>query len=62
MEPRIAKLEAAVDHIQRDIGDIKIEVRTLRENARTDFRVLFGALIFATIGLAGMMAHGFHWL
>jgi hypothetical protein len=37
MEPRVAKLEAAVEHIQRDIGDIKSDVRALRDNARSDF-------------------------
>jgi hypothetical protein len=62
MGPRIAKLEAAVDHIQKDIGDIKLDIRSLRDNARTDFRLLFGALILAALGLAGIMARGFHWL
>jgi hypothetical protein len=62
MEPRVAKLEAAVEHIQRDTTDIKTDVRTLRDNARTDFRVLFGAIIIVALGLAGMMARGFRWL
>jgi len=62
MEPRVAKLEAAVEHIQRDTTDIKTDVRTLRDNARTDFRVLFSAIIVVALGLAGMMARGFHWL
>jgi hypothetical protein len=62
MEPRVAKLEAAVEHIQRDTTDIKTDVRTLRDNARSDFRVLFGAIIIVALGLAGMMARGFHWL
>jgi hypothetical protein len=62
MEPRVAKLEAAVEHIQRDIGDIKADVRALRDNARSDFHIVFGALIAVALGLAGMMARGFHWL
>lgn len=62
MGPRLAKLEAAVEHIQRDIGDLKIDARSLRDNARTDFRVLFAAIIFTALGLAGLMARGFHWL
>jgi hypothetical protein len=62
MEARVAKLEAAVEHIQRDTTDIKTDVRSLRDNARTDFRVLFGAIIVVALGLAGMMARGFHWL
>jgi hypothetical protein len=62
MEPRVAKLEAAVEHIQQDIGEIKSDVRTLRDNARSDFRILFAAVIAVALGLAGMMARGFHWL
>jgi hypothetical protein len=42
LEARVAKLEAAVEHIQRDIGEIKTDVRTIRDHASTDFRVLFG--------------------
>ncbi|MBB5047522.1 hypothetical protein HNR60_002279 [Rhodopseudomonas rhenobacensis] len=61
MGPRIAKLEAAVEHIQRDIGDIKTDLRTLRDNARGDFRLLFGAIISVAVGMAGLMAKGFHW-
>ena len=73
MEPRVAKLEAAVEHIQRDISEIKSDVRALRDeiksdvralrdNARSDFHILFGAVIAVALGLAGMMARGFHWL
>ncbi len=61
MEPRIAKLESAVEHIQRDLGDIKSDLRTLRDNARGDFRLVFGAIITVAIGMAGLMAKGFHW-
>src|ERR1700740_920611 len=61
MEARVAKLEAAADYIQRDVGEIKIELRTLCDNARTDFRLLFGAIITTTLGLAALMAKGFHW-
>ena len=62
MEPRVAKLDAAVEHIQKDASDIKVDLRTLRDNARTDFRILFGAIIAVALGLAGLMARGFHWL
>lgn len=62
MEARVAKLEAISEHMQRDLTDIKADMRTLRDNARTDFRVLFGALIFVALGLAGLMARGFHWV
>ncbi|MCO5129770.1 MAG: hypothetical protein M9932_04305 [Xanthobacteraceae bacterium] len=61
MEARVAKLEATLEHIGREMSDIKVDVRTLRDNARTDFRVLFGAIIAVALGLAGLLAKGFHW-
>jgi hypothetical protein len=62
MEARVAKVEAAIEHIQQDISEIKGDVRSLRDYARTDFRVMFGAIIAVALGLAGLMAKGFHWL
>ena len=51
LDARVARLEASVSHIERDITEIK-----------TDLRLLLGALIVAVLGLAGLMAKGFHWL
>lgn len=62
MEARVAKLEAAMEYVQRDIGEIKSDIREIKEHARADFRILFGALIAVALGLAGLMAKGFHWL
>lgn len=62
MEARVAKLEAAIAHVQADVNELKGDVRGIRSDMRGDFRLLFGALIAAALGLAGLMAHGFHWL
>lgn len=84
LEPRVARLEASVGHIERDVAnihgglkdirteikaeirdfrtEIKSEVKELRLGHERDFRLLFGALIAAVLGLAGLMAKGFHWL
>jgi hypothetical protein len=61
MEARLAKVEADIGHIQQDIADMKGDIRGLRDDARCDFRTLFGALIATALGLAGLMAKGFHW-
>ena len=61
MEARIAKLEVAVEYIKRDIKELKDDVRALRKELSTDFRLLFGALISTTLGLAALMAKGFGW-
>lgn len=62
MEARLAKVEATLEHVGREIADVKTEVRSLRDQARTDFRVTFTAIIAVALGLAGLMAKGFHWL
>lgn len=62
MEPRVAKLEAAMDYVQRDLGEIRKDIREIKDHARADFRVIFGAIIAVALGLAAMMAKGFHWL
>ena len=69
MEARVAKLEAAVEHIDKDVGEIKSLLRGhdgkfdgVRDRMERDFRILFGAIIAVALGLAGLMAKGFHWL
>jgi hypothetical protein len=62
MEARVAKLEAHIEHIQGDLNEIKSDIRDIKRDARADFRLLFGALIFVALGLAGLMAKGFHWI
>lgn len=62
MEARIAKLEAGVAHLERDLGELRADVREIKRDQRSDFRLLFGAIIAATLGLAGLMAKGFGWL
>ncbi|ALM87358.1 hypothetical protein ASB57_28830 [Bordetella sp. N] len=72
MEIRVARLEVIAEHTQRDISELKTDVRELRKETkaeigalrtevRTDFRVMFGALITVALGLAGLMAKGFGW-
>jgi len=62
MQARVAKLEAGVAHLERDVADIRAELRLLRSDQRADFRLTWGAIIVAALGLAGLMVKGFHWL
>lgn len=62
IEARVAKLEAHIEHIQNDLSEIKVDIREIKRDARTDFRVVFGAIIITAVGLAGLMARGFHWI
>ncbi len=61
LEARIAKVEAAMEHMQADIGDIKQDVREIRKNARSDFLWHLAALSAGFMILLGVMAKGFKW-
>lgn len=50
------------DHIEGAISELKTDRREHRQATDRNFRLLFGALIVAVLGLAGLMAKGFHWL
>lgn len=69
LESRVARLESDVSHIRLDIEHIKSDIRDMRHDIRdvrkdmqSDFRMLFGCIIAVALGLAGLMAKGFHWL
>ena len=62
LEAGVAVLGAHVTHIRDDLTAIRADIRDIRDAARTDFRLLFGALIAVALGLAGLMARGFGWL
>lgn len=61
MEARVAKLEAHVEHIMRDTGEIKTDLRDLRKKVDSHFLFLISALGAGFIALIGLMAKGFHW-
>jgi hypothetical protein len=68
MEARVAVLEQIAKDTKEILVEMKRDIRELRQDQKSDFRILFAALITATLGLAGMiaglgviMAHGFKW-
>ena len=61
LEARIARLEAVLE-FQRDIADIRAELQIMRTKARSSFWLIFAALIVVALGLAWLLASGFHWL
>jgi hypothetical protein len=61
LESRIARLEAILE-FQRDIADIKAELQIMKAKARSSFWLIFVTLIVVALGLASLLARGFHWL
>lgn len=59
IEAHLAKIDIAIEYIQRDIKEMKEDMGTLRQEHRTDFRVLTGAILTLSLGMAGTMARVF---
>ena len=63
---KVAKLEAAVEYVVRELADLRRSQERGFEQARNrqehDFRLLFGMIVATNLGLASLMAKGFGWL
>lgn len=69
IEARVAVLEQIakdtkdiLTEMKQDIRGVRQEIKEVRQDQRSDFPLLFGAIIAVALGLAGLMARGFHWL
>jgi hypothetical protein len=68
MEARVAVPEEIASATKQATMDLRQEVRetnrrvdALRDAVENNFRIMFGALITTALGLAALMAKGFHW-
>jgi hypothetical protein len=57
-ETRIALLEQSISYMRQSIDEIKFTLNRLEGKVDSNFRWLLTAIA----GLAGIMAHGFHWI
>lgn len=62
MESRIVRLETIVEATDKRLGLIESDVRSIRDKVDTNFHITWVGIIVAALGLAGLMARGFHWL
>ena len=62
VELSVVRTDARLTSIERDVGEVKSDLREIRRDMRVDFRLVFGAIIGVALGLAGILAKGFHWL
>jgi hypothetical protein len=61
-EGPVAKLQAVIEDVQRDIAEIKTELLILRSDKRSELRWVVAALLVVALGLAALLAKEFHWL
>jgi hypothetical protein len=61
-EARVAKLRGVIEDVQRDIAEVKTELLILRSDIRSDLRWVVAVLLAVALGLAALLATGFHWL
>ncbi len=54
--------QAFMDRTEDNFKEMRQEFKEVRSEMKSDFRILFGALITVTLGLAGLMAKGFGWM
>jgi hypothetical protein len=61
VEVRLAVMEQIAKDTKDILVEIKQDLKEIRADQKADFRLLFGCIVTVAIGLAGLMAHGFHW-
>ncbi len=65
LETHIGHINQNVEAIRKDVGDIRGIMRDDAKEFRSlllkSFTITWGGLIFAALGLAGLMAKGFKW-
>jgi hypothetical protein len=48
--------------IDANAASLRAEMLTMEQRRERDFRIMFGAIITTTLGLAYLIAHTAHWL
>ncbi|HEY1934236.1 MAG TPA: hypothetical protein VGG99_19685 [Acetobacteraceae bacterium] len=72
MEARIAVLEEIATATRQSVVELRTDTNrrfdevnrrfdTMRDIMERDFRLLFGIIVTVALGLAALMAKGFHW-
>ncbi len=73
LEALLAQVSATLTEMRKEAHDFRMEMHAEMRDFRTDmrdlrrihdrdFRITFGAIITATVGLAALIAHVAHWI
>lgn len=57
-----AEVRESFNLLHADIGSVRAELSSKTEGLRADIKVLWGGLFAVALGLAGLLAKGFHWI
>ena len=58
---RFEKLDGMFGMVNEKFEKIDGKISKIDEKQQNDFRILFGAIITAVLGLGAVLAHGFKW-
>ena len=56
-EQRMTKVETAVENLNDNVRNLRVDIKEIESEIKADFRWLLGMMV----ALFGLMAHGFHW-
>ena len=59
---RLAHTEAHLEHVMKELDIVRHSILRLRDEHRTDFRLLFASIVTAALGLSGILARAAGWL
>ena len=61
MDTRMDRVDMRMDRFDTRMDHLDTRMGRLEDRMASDFKWLVGAGALAAVGLAGLMAHGFHW-
>ena len=59
---RVARVEEKISGLDKRLGLVEADLRELIKKVDSHFLVVGGMIVALGVGLAGLMAKGFHWL
>jgi hypothetical protein len=62
LEEITASIKLSLAAVAAELRDLRTDLRDMRQRQERDFRLLFGAIIFAALSLAGLIARTEHWI
>lgn len=62
LNERVARVEEKINGFDRRLDLVEKDLRELIKKVDSHFMILSGMIMTVALGLAGLLAKGFHWL